>query len=125
MTEIKTTAEGNCDQSNTNVNPIIVVKRQWNNWRTARYYLSDIDNLHLSNISGGIQQIANRPYVHGYVRCNGMIDGELAHSGQHGPCPHAIKVCITKKDNKKNWPFIEARLQNNNQLKGQQSSLRR
>jgi hypothetical protein len=32
-----------------------------------------------------------------------MIDGELAHSGAHGPCPHWIKVCLTKVDNKNIW----------------------
>ena len=122
MTEIKNTTEGNCDQSKANVTPIIVVKRQWNDWRTARYYLDDIDNLHWSDVSGGLQQIANRPYVHGYVGCDGMIDGELAHSGQHGPCPHWIKICILKKYNKKVWPLIEARLQSDNRV-GQQSSL--
>jgi hypothetical protein len=46
-------------------------------------------------------------YLHGYVWCDGMIAGELAHSCRHGPGPHRIKVCITKIDNKKNWREIE------------------
>jgi hypothetical protein len=45
-------------------------------------------------------------HVYGYVLCDGMIDGELAHSCRHGPPPHEIKVCITKKHNEQVWPHI-------------------
>jgi hypothetical protein len=37
----------------------------------------------------------NRPYVHATVSCEGMQEGEVAHSCSHGPGPHNIKVCIT------------------------------
>jgi hypothetical protein len=33
------------------------------------------------------------------VQCDGMIEGELSHSGAHGTCPHSIKVVIQKNDN--------------------------
>ena len=56
---------------------------------------------------GGVQHRANRYYLHGYVMCNRMIAGELAHSCEHGPPPHRIKVCITKKGNEKFWRTIE------------------
>jgi hypothetical protein len=36
-----------------------------------------------------------------------MIAGDLAHSCEHGPPPHRIKVCITKKGNEKFWRTIE------------------
>ena len=110
MAEIKATAEGNCDQSDANVNPIIVVKRQWDDWLTASCRLNDIDDLHWSTVSGGVQAIANRPYVHGYVVCDRMIKGAVHHSCRHGDGPHRIKVCIVKKYNKKSWPQIEARI---------------
>ncbi len=61
---------------------------------------------HWSNISGGINHQANRFYLHGYVMCDGMIAGELSHSCSHGPPPHRIKVCITKKGNEKFWRAI-------------------
>ena len=47
-------------------------------------------------------------YLHGYVWCDAMIAGELAHTCTHGPPPHRIKVCITKKGNEKFWRAIEA-----------------
>jgi hypothetical protein len=37
--------------------------------------------------------------VYGYVMCDAMLDGELAHSGVHGDCPHRIKVVVVAKDN--------------------------
>ncbi|MGE0034160.1 MAG: hypothetical protein AB7S93_00835 [Xanthobacteraceae bacterium] len=63
---------------------------------------------HWSDISGGLQHRANRHYLHAYVWCDGMIAGELSHRCEHGPPPHRIKVCITRKGNEKFWRAIEA-----------------
>lgn len=49
--------------------------------------------------SGGINQMAPQPFIHGYVMCDGMLSGELAHSCAHGRRPHRIKVCVVKKAN--------------------------
>jgi hypothetical protein len=40
-----------------------------------------------------------------------MLEGDLAHSCQHGEGPHRIKICIVKKDNPNSrlWEKIEAR----------------
>jgi len=42
---------------------------------------------------------APREFIHGYVFCDDMVAGELAHSCRHGNGPHRIKVCVVKKDN--------------------------
>ena len=86
---------------------VLWVRRQFDDHRHAAYRITDMGGLHWSNRSGGVQHRANRHYLHGYVWCDGMIAGELAHSCRHGPGPHRIKVCITKIDNKKNWREIE------------------
>jgi hypothetical protein len=39
-----------------------------------------------------------------------MIDGELAHSCQHGQGPHRILVCLVKKANKAAWPTVLERV---------------
>ena len=54
-----------------------------------------------------MQSRANRHYLHGYVWCDGMIAGELAHRCSHGPPPHRITVCVTKKGNERFWDAIE------------------
>lgn len=80
---------------------IVTVRRQWNDQRTARYRVEDVANLHMDDVSGGIMARAPRAFLHGYVWCDGMIDGELAHSCRHGAGPHWIKVCIVQQDNPK------------------------
>ncbi|HEV7411706.1 MAG TPA: hypothetical protein VGO01_24745 [Bradyrhizobium sp.] len=87
--------------------PIVWVRRQFDDHRHAAYRLGDVNGWHWSDISGGVQHRANRYYLHAYVMCDGMIAGELAHSCEHGPPPHRIKVCITKKGNEKFWRTIE------------------
>lgn len=85
---------------------LVNVRRQWNDYKIATYRLSDIDGLHWSDTSGGINKRAPREFLHGYVLCTGLLSGELAHSCRHGQGPHSIKVCITKTGNEKVWPFI-------------------
>lgn len=86
--------------------PVVRVRRQWNDCRLAVYLLSEVEVLHWSEISGGIQAPAPRAFVHGYVWCDRMISGELAHSCAHGPGPHRIKICITKKYNEAVFPLV-------------------
>jgi len=78
---------------------LVWVRRQWNDMRGAAYRLADLRNLHWSDTSGGVWARANRPYVHGYVWCDGAVKGEVAHSCRHGTAPHSIKVCIVAVDN--------------------------
>lgn len=85
------------DEQNT-----IWVRRQWNDWRDALYPLDDIENPHWDNFSGGIQSQAPQYFIHGYVWCDAMIEGELAHSCAHGEGPHRIKICVVKSANSKN-----------------------
>jgi len=76
----------------------VKIRRQWNDWRTAEAYLSDIYNLHWSNVSGGVYARCPREFIHGYIACD-SYKGDLPHSCVHGKPPHSIKVCIVKKDN--------------------------
>lgn len=89
--------------------PIVRVRRQWNDWREAAYRFEDIAGLHWDTESGGINATAPQPFLHGYVMCDGMVSGELAHSCMHGKGPHRIKVCIVKKANE---PEVFKRLLN-------------
>jgi hypothetical protein len=81
----------------------ITVRRQWNNRRAAVYRFGDVSELHWSSVSGGLQKRANRYYIHGYVMCDAMLSGQVAHSCKHGEGPHRIKICIIKKLNLKIW----------------------
>lgn len=82
-----------------NREPLVTVRRQWNDFATAEYRLSGIDGVHWDSVSGGVGAQALRPFLHGYVMCDGAVSGGVSHSCSHGPAPHRIKVCIVKRDN--------------------------
>ena len=87
----------------------IKVRRQWNDRRRiATYRLGDISELQWGRTSGGVQARTPQPFVHGYVMCDAMIGGKLAHSCSHGPAPHRIKVCLTRKGNESVWKEVLA-----------------
>lgn len=81
--------------------PTVRVRRQWNDHRIATYRLADIQNLHWSDVSGGLGARAPQEFLSGYVLCDALIAGELAHACGHGRPPHRIKVCVTRTDNSK------------------------
>jgi len=78
--------------------PVVVLRRHWNDWRRGINLLSDLRRFHRSWISGGARLPSPRPFVHAYVRCTDLVDGDLCHSCRHGPPPHEIKLWIVKKD---------------------------
>jgi hypothetical protein len=86
---------------------VVQVRRQWNDMdRIATYRLADMADLHWSRVSGGIGRRAPQAFLHAYVMCDAILSGDLAHSCRHGPPPHRIKVCITKKDNPAIFPEL-------------------
>jgi hypothetical protein len=84
------------------------VKRQFNDYRLARYPVDAVEFPHWTDISGGVRAVAPQPFLHVYVSCDGMVEDELAHSCAHGSGPHRILVCVTKSGNDpsvfQTWP---------------------
>ncbi len=80
-------------------NPLVTVRRHWNDWKLAKYRLANVHRPRWDTESGGVQKASPRRMLYAYVLCNAMESGELAHSCRHGPPPHEVKVCIVKKDN--------------------------
>ena len=58
--------------------------RQWNDYRQAKYRLENLRGVHWSNLSGGVRRPSPHYFLHAYVMCDGMVDGDLAHSYQMG-----------------------------------------
>jgi hypothetical protein len=88
---------------------ILKVRRQPSHRRLADYCLSEVSGLRWDYISGGTRR-RTQWHVYGFVKCDGMLSGKLAHSCRHGPAPHKVKVCVTKKYNEKVWPLILKRV---------------
>lgn len=78
--------------------PVVYIRRQWNDWRIAQVRMSHMSRLHWDTVSGGVRAPARQPFIHGYVICDTVV-GDIAHRCLHGEGPHRIKVCVTKKDN--------------------------
>ena len=77
----------------------VVVRRQWNDYRQGTVRFEDLEEPHWSQYSGGVYTRANQPYIHAFVSCDAIFEGEVAHTCLHGKGPHRIKVCIVRKDN--------------------------
>lgn len=79
---------------------LIKVRRQPFSEQIGTIELKEISNVSWRRKSGGIQQWTRYHFPYGIIRCTHILEGTVAHSGTHGPCPHDILVCVCKKDNK-------------------------
>lgn len=104
--------------------PVVQVRRQPGDWRLAAYRLADVSRMEWGYIGGGLKR-RTQWHVYGFVMCDGMISGKVGHSCKHGPPPHKIKVCITKKYNEKVWPAISEKVGPRPMPRRQQRRLRR
>ena len=86
---------------------IIYVRRQPSDWKIASIYYKDLWNFHWNMITGGIRVRTPNPHLFALMWCNKIIEGEISHSGIHGPGPHQIEVCILKIDNPKTFKDLE------------------
>lgn len=90
--------EDDQDMTEASEQETVWVRCQSNDWKHALYRVDQIKGLHMGDNSGGVNP---RQFLHGFVWCDEMIEGELAHSCNHYPEPHQIRVCIVKVDNQK------------------------
>jgi hypothetical protein len=80
----------------------VFVRRQPNGHDGAEVRLGDLVDPHWSSISGGVGVPSPYLMLCAYIRCDAIVDGEIAHSCRHGAGPHQIKVVVIKKYNDKN-----------------------
>ena len=80
---------------------IVRVRRHWNCRRIGDVRLGDVDDLHWARTSGGIGHRSPFVMMYGYILCDRLVAGTLAHSCVHGEGPHRIKIVVVKKDNRK------------------------
>ena len=101
------------DSETDDHNVYVWVRRHWNDHRIGKVRLSDLSGFHWSQFSGGqisgFGRVAPQPFLHAYMLCTRVIEGEVAHKCRHGPPPHRIKVCMTKKDNRRGFPLLATR----------------
>jgi hypothetical protein len=87
----------------------VKVRRAWNDTvHTAKVPLEAVGLLHWEIVTRETALIPLQ-FIHGYVLCDQLLSGELAHScdSELEEAPHTIKVCIVKKGNLYSFPVIE------------------
>ena len=82
-----------------NGSELVSVRRRWNSWEVAEVYVGEVSNPIWDVESGGVKETSPDALIYGYVWCDAIVSGTLAHSCLHGTAPHSIKVCILRKDN--------------------------
>jgi hypothetical protein len=76
------------------------IRRQYNDWKIGTVPLAVVRDPQFSRISGGGGHRSPRPMLYVKVYCD-QVEGAIGHNCEHGPPPHDIRVCVTKKDNEK------------------------
>jgi hypothetical protein len=87
---------------------LVRVRRDWDDTRReAVFRLDQLRDFHWTDTAGGTGRKAPTQLLHAYVWCSDMISGDLAHSCEHGPGPHNIKICVPFSPNATAWREIE------------------
>ena len=79
--------------------PIASVRPDWRDWHVAHVPIVDLSDLHWDHILGDADARPPAAILHGFVRCDSVVAGELPHLALGGPHPHSVRVCILKEDN--------------------------
>jgi hypothetical protein len=79
-------------QMQTNEDMPIVVRHEWNGWRTAEVRLGDLQDIHWLQPSG-----APRALVHAYISCASITRGNIPHNCERSAGPHRLLVCLLKR----------------------------
>jgi hypothetical protein len=77
------------------------VRRHWSDHRRGRVLLASMRHFHFRESSGGVGTRSPRPMLYARIWCDSLVEGEIAHSCQHGAGPHEVLVCIFQRDNQK------------------------
>lgn len=78
---------------------LVSVRRQWNSWEIAQVAVGEVSNPLWDLVSGGVKETSPEAFIFGYIWCDAILSGSVAHSCLHGTAPHSIKICILRKDN--------------------------
>jgi hypothetical protein len=83
-------ADSACCHSTGHGDQLVVVRAEWNAWRTAHARVSDLVAIHWSQAAD-----VPRPILHATVSCRSLIVGDQLHHCDH-TTEHLLTVCILK-----------------------------
>jgi hypothetical protein len=80
-------------------NITVVVRRRWNDPRSARVPLAALRELVSKNDPGGICGPIPRPFIFARVWCDQLIEGQSLHACDASTAPHELQLCVIERDN--------------------------
>jgi hypothetical protein len=79
-----------CSHSHGHDDQLVVVRAEWNGWRTAHVRVVDLEDIHWWCPVG-----APRPLIHAFVSCRAAVAGGLSHCCD-AKTAHRVQICILK-----------------------------
>lgn len=79
-----------CTHSHGHDDQLVVVRAEWNGWRSAHVRVADLEDIHWWRPVG-----APRPLIHAFLSCRSVVTGDLSHSCD-AKTTHRLQICILK-----------------------------
>jgi hypothetical protein len=79
--------------------PLVTVRRRWNDPHSAIAPLSALREVVIRNDPGGICAALPRPFPFARVWCEALIGGTSIHPCDPATAPHELQLCILEADN--------------------------
>ena len=112
MSSVDSTISPDADPAPREAEIFVWVRRQWNDDKIGKVRLRDLSRFHWSQYGAGYRWrfggIAPQPFLHAFMLCTSVLEGSVGHTCRHGPPPHKIQVCITRKDNRRAFDMLES-----------------
>ena len=112
MNNANSTTSPNVDLAPLEPEIFVWVRRRWNDRKIGKVRLRDLNDFHWSQYGSGLRfrfgGIAPQPFLHAFMLCTSVIEGRVGHTCRHGPPPHKIQVCITRKDNRRSFDLLKS-----------------
>jgi hypothetical protein len=91
-------------------NPIIIVRRRWDDPQSATVALKHARELAIKDQPGGICGPIPRPFLFARVWCDHFIEGAAIHTCDLRTAPHELELCVLERDNPDVYATLRARL---------------
>ena len=79
-----------CSHSHGHNDQFVVIRAEWNGWRTAHVRVVDLEDIHWWRPVG-----APRPLIHAFVSCRAAVAAGLSHCCD-AKAAHRVQICILK-----------------------------
>lgn len=81
------------------IDALVVVRRRWNDPRSATVPFGALRELVIKSDPGGVCGPIPRPFLYARIWCDQLIDAEAIHICDPASAPHELQLCVHEADN--------------------------